>query len=72
MMKPKPKMIAGEDTGPIKKAKFGRYATLQHPYKDMAAGDTIVLKKNTPTKDGYIQGGDYKVQQVGKNKYKIK
>lgn len=74
MIKPTPRkvrMVTGEDTGPIKKGKFGRYAILENPY-GQSTGDTIVLKKNTPTTDGYIQGGDYQVRQIGKNKYKIK
>lgn len=66
----KPKKLAGENTGKIKRAKFGRYALVQEPtMSGLNYGDTIVVG-NKPTVDGYIMGGDYKVKKVGKKKYK--
>jgi len=66
----KPKRLAGENTGEVKKAKFGRYALVQAPtMSGLSYGDTIVVG-NKPMKDGYIMGGDYKVKKVGKKKYK--
>ena len=66
----KPKKLAGENTGKIKKANFGRYALVQSPtMSGLNYGDTIVVG-NKPTVDGYIMGGDYKVKKVGKKKYK--
>lgn len=66
----KPKKLAGENTGKIKRAKFGRYALVQAPtMSGLNYGDTIVVG-NKPTVDGYIMGGDYKVKKVGKKKYK--
>ncbi len=68
--KPKKKALAGENTGRVKKAKFGRYALVQEPtMSGLSYGDTIVVG-NKPTVNGYIMGGDYKVKKVGKKKYK--
>jgi hypothetical protein len=68
--KPKKKALAGENTGKIKKAKFGRYALVQEPtMSGLMKGDTIVVG-NKPMTDGYIMGGDYTVKKVGKKKYK--
>ena len=68
--KPKKKKLAGENTGPINTAKFGRYALVQEPtMSGLMSGDTIIVA-NKPTKEGYIMGGDYKVKKVGPKKYK--
>jgi len=66
----KPKKLAGENTGKVKKAKFGRYALVQEPtMSGLMKGDTIVVG-NKPMTDGYIMGGDYKVTKIGRKKYK--
>ena len=63
------KNLAGENTGPIKTAKFGRYALVQYPtMSGLNQGDTIVVG-NKPTREGYIMGGDYKVKKIGPKKY---
>ena len=66
----KKKKLAGENTGPIKASKFGRYALVQEPtMSGLMKGDTIMVG-NKPTSGGYIMGGDYSVKKVGPKKYK--
>jgi len=68
--KPKRKTLTGENTGPIRTAKFGRYATVMAPtMSGLNQGDTIVVG-DKPVVNGYIMGGDYKVKKIGRKKYK--
>ena len=66
------KPFIGENTGKVKTAKFGRYATIMEPTAHFQAGDTIILSKKAQMSDGYLMGGDYKATKVGPKKYKMK
>lgn len=65
----KTKKIVGENTSEIKKDSRGKDYSLimEGPMK----GDTI-RPGNAPRIDNYIQGGDYKVKNMGNKNYKIK
>lgn len=76
------KNLVGENTGMIKKDKKGEYVLRTFESVGGQKGDTIrpannkmfkpaVIGKSLGSKDGYLIGGDYKVEKTGDKNFQI-
>lgn len=65
--------ITGENTGTIKKDADGnRYVKVTEETASGLKPGNIVYIGNQPTKEGYLQGGDYSIKKMsGRGVYKI-